>query len=1065
MAYYRRKFNAKEYWANKPLCSICQKKKVKNGTICHDCQKEGDWPTKYVRSEHLNNLEENDLLQVFNSTEILRSEASETTKSVSGYLKDCALATLRAYNLTDISNTKDVSTLPLTNISYSEISENVPLSSKKAFEIAYKFAAKQKELDLLLGVVFIAGTIKKKDKKVKILSPLLFLNLEALRSKDEVIFSVSDDVVELNHSLLAKLVPSSQEDEIDIRLQDIYQNLPSWPFNHDDLQNFISLLSNAFPDSFEYKKDDFEDYTPIDDFDISATPKIYYSNSIVLAPKREAEGTVVNELLQLSENLLNQTAIDTLFETEESIISNQKTGLNEVSGEENEWTDLNPLDLSDEKQKILQAVRENKLTVITGPPGTGKSFTILGIILDHLLAGKRVLFVSKMDKAVDVVVSNLEKKIGVFSVARSGNRKAQRSLADKISKVTGPNSPVKKTTQKQIDDIKEKYHLIERGIENYKSDFESILNQERSWGGFQEKIEELDQDLGDFSINNDLHIDIDQAEKLKNTAKKSHEWSDPTNFFLKTWWGKKRISSLKNKLNLPADASLEQVISSIEKIKLKTSQKEIETEIVDFENANEIWNKISSLKNEAHKQAQDLINSILLGNLYVILSNHEKRLQLRNLRTALLSANIQKKQELLSKVDPETLVTAFPFWASTTNHLSQILPLEPGMFDLVIFDEASQCDLASSLPALYRANRAVIVGDPQQLKHVVFMSKQIEQAAMINNNLKSEDRLLYRYSERSLFDVAEDRVEQGSNFILDEHFRSDPRIISFSSDHFYEGSLRIMTNHPVKQVSQNAIEVRYVNGRRLKNSAENPTEVEAIFSELKRIIKDSSKQSIKPTIGVLCPFRDQVDAITKELPKHISLEDMDKHEIVIGTAHSLQGDEKNIILLSLSIDPNYHHGTLRFLEQPNVFNVSITRAKDKLIVFSSVKNTDLPHGILNDFLTYAEKTIDEKISDDLYDSKFEKEVATALRNMGYKVWPQFKVAGFKIDLVVGNNDNFIAVECDGPTHFDVEERAPYHDSWRQGILERAGWQFVRISHREWENDKKEALMRVAKELN
>src|SRR5690606_12416031 len=125
------------------------------------------------------------------------------------------------------------------------------------------------------------------------------------------------------------------------------------------------------------------------------------------------------------------------------------------------WTDLNPLDLSERKLEIINSVRRNNLTVITGPPGTGKSYTIMAIILDHLLAGKRVLFVSKMDKAVDVVVENLEKKIGPFSVARSGNRKAQRKLAEKIEKLTGPNSPVRKVTQAEVENIRNEYDDVE----------------------------------------------------------------------------------------------------------------------------------------------------------------------------------------------------------------------------------------------------------------------------------------------------------------------------------------------------------------------------------------------------------------------------------------------------------------------------------------------------------------------------------------------------------------------------------------------------------------------------
>jgi len=88
----------------------------------------------------------------------------------------------------------------------------------------------------------------------------------------------------------------------------------------------------------------------------------------------------------------------------------------------------------------------------------------------------------------------------------------------------------------------------------------------------------------------------------------------------------------------------------------------------------------------------------------------------------------------------------------------------------------------------------------------------------------------------------------------------------------------------------------------------------------------------------------------------------------------------------------------------------------------------------------------------IFDSQFEKQVAQALEREGMKVWPQFEAAGFSIDLVVGDGKNWIAVECDGPAHFDMEKHQNFYDVWRQGILERAGWRFIRISSREWEHD-------------
>jgi very-short-patch-repair endonuclease len=395
----------------------------------------------------------------------------------------------------------------------------------------------------------------------------------------------------------------------------------------------------------------------------------------------------------------------------------------------------------------------------------------------------------------------------------------------------------------------------------------------------------------------------------------------------------------------------------------------------------------------------------------------------------------------------------------------QILPVQPGMFDLVIFDEASQCDLASAVPALYRANRVLIVGDPKQLNHVVFLGKQAEYSSFAKNSVPPDIQANYRFSTNSLFDVAENLVPQANYFMLDEHFRSDPHIIGFSNKMFYEDQIRIMTHKPkIRLVDQEAaIQVEYVKGKRSEGAA-NPVEIEAIFAHVKRIVTQSPND--KPTtIGILSPFRDQVNAIIKVLPNFLSLTEVERHKIVVGTAHSLQGDEKDIVILSLSLDPKFHHGTLNFLEKPNVFNVSITRAKKGLIVVSSVKIGDLPNGLLKEFLIHASQTQIPEIPRGVFESKFEEQVAQALESYSLKVWPQYQAAGFYIDLVVGDGKNWIAIECDGPTHFEMKDRQNFYDIWRQGILERAGWRFVRISYREWERDSESQISRVVKAIN
>src|SRR5690606_30640292 len=131
------------------------------------------------------------------------------------------------------------------------------------------------------------------------------------------------------------------------------------------------------------------------------------------------------------------------------------------------------------------------LTVVTGPPGTGKSYTIMALIADHLLAGRRVLFASKMDKAVDVVSLGLEKILGSFAVARSGSRKHQRELAEKLEQLTGPNSPIRPVNKETIDQAKQEYEQLQLEIDRLSKDFERVVTQEKHWASLKAQIDQI----------------------------------------------------------------------------------------------------------------------------------------------------------------------------------------------------------------------------------------------------------------------------------------------------------------------------------------------------------------------------------------------------------------------------------------------------------------------------------------------------------------------------------------------------------------------------------------------
>ena len=180
------------------------------------------------------------------------------------------------------------------------------------------------------------------------------------------------------------------------------------------------------------------------------------------------------------------------------------------------------------------------------------------------------------------------------------------------------------------------------------------------------------------------------------------------------------------------------------------------------------------------------------------------------LATALRSGRVTRRR-LLADLDADGFLAALPLWLGTTKEIENTLPKRPGLFDLVIFDEASQINLIQAAPALARARRAVVIGDPKQLRHLSFVGDDaMAEAAERRAALTPAESVLFDVRRNSLFDVA---TAAASTVMLDEHFRSVPHIISFSNERFYGGTLRLMTQHPSSE-SRDAIEVRHVGGRR-----------------------------------------------------------------------------------------------------------------------------------------------------------------------------------------------------------------------------------------------------------
>lgn len=394
------------------------------------------------------------------------------------------------------------------------------------------------------------------------------------------------------------------------------------------------------------------------------------------------------------------------------------------------------------------------------------------------------------------------------------------------------------------------------------------------------------------------------------------------------------------------------------------------------------------------------------------------------------------------------LLGALPVWLVNLSDLHRVLPLEDALFDLVIIDEASQCDIASALPALERAKRAVVTGDPKQLRHVSFLSRARQAEFAAHRGLDEAERERFDFRGTSLVDLATATLaDQSAVVFLDEHFRSRPEIIGFSNREFYRGGLVVMTGlREADRVDEAPLVLRRCRGERGANGV-NPAEVDLVLAQLDEV---AARAGAPLSVGILSPFRDQVDAIQKRIEAREDLARLlDRHGLLVGTAHSFQGEERDVMILSLALDDRSPAASFRFLGQEDVFNVSITRARVQNRVICSFDPGRAGAGLVARYLSEV-AAHDTAGGTGRVGSPPEPswgELIGALEGRGFEVAAKVPLGGTRIDLVVRKGGRSVGIDLIGfPGDEDGEGEPPGR---RRTRLRRAGVALFPLPYVEW----------------
>lgn len=534
------------------------------------------------------------------------------------------------------------------------------------------------------------------------------------------------------------------------------------------------------------------------------------------------------------------------------------------------------------QMRVVYNAMRNPVTFVQGPPGTGKTQTIINVILSAFYNDKTVLVCSANNNPVDGIVNQLR-----YDEYNQGKlRYKDRNIAFPILRL-GNEQVMKDAIQYILQMYNYNYH--QSPIPEKLKDIKEQNDSENS---------ELIKNLCQQEILEETVENINRAEKLRTifTGVRQQEVID------------KYIADQRDKIADKKRIKNEEITSLIRSIK-----RNITLQSYLFFKSLEYTNKLKKPE-YAH-----LINICKEDN-------PEKQIK-------------EFKDWINDEYNMRLLTAVFPI-ICTTNQSSQTLGTPKFMFDLVIMDEASQCQPAIALLPIAKAKSLLLVGDPMQLSPITSISTKLNQKLKekykVSNNFDSKDN--------SILDLMIKNDALSKYILLKYHYRCSKKIIGFSNEMFYQNQLDL------SYVSDEG-EIGIVNIDNKGTSVEN----NLCIDEAQNIVDDIKRNQISKAL-IITPFRNQKNQINKLLKEE------GINNIACKTVHEVQGGEEDTVFLSVSISDKTRSGTYEWLAtSKELNNVAITRAKKKLIVYidlnaqSSLKKKGNTVDYLDELVEYIKR--------------------------------------------------------------------------------------------------------------
>ncbi|MFE1099040.1 AAA domain-containing protein [Nocardiopsis alba] len=629
------------------------------------------------------------------------------------------------------------------------------------------------------------------------------------------------------------------------------------------------------------------------------------------------------------------------------------------------------------QEEILASAMSRVLTVATGAPGTGKSELITSVVTTAVAAGQSVLVASTNNTAVDEVVTRVN-RLGPEAdlMVRTGNQEHRARESEILNALIAAEWGGADTATAHA-----RLAIHQRGLDTGRDELAEAERTERRLALLAEARNRLRRGLPTAVAMSAFESTRDRIRWTRRVeASLESRWVG--------WWH--RWSTRRGLGISGTDQELSDILAYLT---TENEWWELREWSERGQGPEQTADRMRGLREERREAGTEYLLGRVAGSLRRGRTVIEGRL--RNLASG---QNGWKGMK--------ALVRTVPAWATTSRSVRGVFPPEPGLFDLVVIDEASQCTVADLVPLLYRSRRALVIGDPYQLQPVNPMTAQDDRRILSVHGLpavETEERSL-SFSGSSAYHAAASAVVAGGGEVLwlDEHYRCHPDIVAPVNRRFYGERLAVRTNSAALTAAGDPavrwIDVRGACERPGGRSCLNREEAESVLDLLRELWRSLPPEA---DIGVVSPFAPQVRLIEKKLGDGVG------DRIRVGTAHRFQGGERDVVVISPTAAAGVHKSSGNWaLQEQNLWNVAVTRARSRLYVVGDREYWAGRGGLLGDLAT-QEESRREPVLDDANALLFEALVA---RGRAPKV--DYRVEGYSCDLLVPGEHADTAVIID-----------------------------------------------------